>query len=112
MGRAAKMESDGNVVHVLAIGDSLTAGEFAPTFSDAHYSQLLQPNSKGYPAHLEDQLNEYGKGHIAYKVHNYGVGGEGTDAMAERLPGILADLEGSGQLPEFVLMMGGTNDLG
>mmetsp|Transcript_68404 Transcript_68404/g.222522 ORF Transcript_68404/g.222522 Transcript_68404/m.222522 type:complete len:257 (+) Transcript_68404:61-831(+) len=84
-------------VHILAFGDSLTAGGFG---------------SRPYPAQLQALLNERSSSGEAYKVHNAGICGESTEDMVERLRRELRDFRSDGICPAFVLVLGGTNDLG
>uniref|UniRef100_A0A7R9ZUI0 SGNH hydrolase-type esterase domain-containing protein n=1 Tax=Pyrodinium bahamense TaxID=73915 RepID=A0A7R9ZUI0_9DINO len=93
----AEAREEGQVQHVLAFGDSLTWGGCG---------------SRPYPEQLEALLNGQCGGHTRYKVHNAGICGESTEEMVSRLPDELASLEQDGVRPSFVLLLGGTNDLG
>mmetsp|Transcript_59526 Transcript_59526/g.167703 ORF Transcript_59526/g.167703 Transcript_59526/m.167703 type:complete len:197 (-) Transcript_59526:127-717(-) len=84
-------------VHVLAFGDSLTHGGSA--------------GATPYPDQLDVMLNVHGAGQVAYRIHNAGVCGDNTAQMVERLPEALGALARAGRRPDFVLMLGGTNDL-
>lgn len=87
----------GEVRHVLAFGDSLTFGGFG---------------SKCYPSQLEELLNKHSQGRAKYQVHNVGICGESTAEMVVRLPQELEQLAKEVAAPAFVLVLGGTNDLG
>mmetsp|Transcript_105807 Transcript_105807/g.309501 ORF Transcript_105807/g.309501 Transcript_105807/m.309501 type:complete len:248 (-) Transcript_105807:6-749(-) len=84
-------------VHILALGDSLTAGGFG---------------SRPYPSQLEELLNAQEDGGRTFKLHNAGICGDSTEGMVERLPKELQQLAHDGIRPLFVLILGGTNDLG
>merc|ERR1719350_1585589 len=64
-----------------------------------------------YPDQLDVMLNVHGAGQVVYRMHNAGVCGENTEQMVERLPKTLGALARAGRRPDFVLMLGGTNDL-
>jgi len=86
-----------NKCHLLAFGDSLTLGGFG---------------SRSYPAQLQEQLNGEEGSCTRYEVHNAGLCGEGTEDMVNRIGEELGLLARRGIQPSFVLVLGGTNDLG
>lgn len=86
---------------IVAIGDSLTAGyqlvedegwvEFAP-----------------YTVFLDERLRDLGRqDRLEFRVYNKGVLGERTDEMLARFDRDVLDLK-----PDFVIVLGGTNDIG
>ena len=77
---------------ILAFGDSITFGSFDDKRGEG----------KGYPARLEDLLNDAGRD---VQVVNHGVAGETTAEGLSRIDSILPG-------GDFVLLMEGTNDIG
>ena len=82
----------------IAFGDSITEG-----FGDDDPARVA-PDDKGYPARLEDLLENSGR---AADVENHGFGGERTVDAVTRIVPILATA-GSG---DVLLLMEGTNDI-
>jgi len=90
MGGLSSSEESGNYF-VLAFGDSLTAGYY-------RWGSEFHP----YSIKLEKLLEPHGK----FQVFEFGESGEKTSAMEKRLPTLLS------QKYRWVIILGGTNDLG
>ncbi|HSK81571.1 MAG TPA: GDSL-type esterase/lipase family protein [Thermoanaerobaculia bacterium] len=82
----------------IAFGDSITEG-----FGDDDPARV-EPEDKGYPARLEDLLENSGR---AADVENHGFGGERTVEAVTRIGPIL-QTAGAG---DVLLLMEGTNDI-
>ncbi|CAF5007389.1 unnamed protein product [Rotaria sp. Silwood1] len=82
-------------LHILAIGDSLTAGYY-------NYGQSFHP----YATHLTNLLES---ANIPVKIHQQGVSGEKVlPSMVNRLHSLLE----KNVSYDWVIILGGTNDLG
>jgi len=89
----------------MAFGDSLTVGHQSPIWED----ELPEPTP--YTRFLKKKVDELlkQKGAIGVRVEflNRGINGELTDDMVDRF-----DRDVLGPRPDFVIILGGSNDLG
>ncbi|CAK0803401.1 unnamed protein product [Prorocentrum cordatum] len=85
---------------ICCFGDSLTVGVRGDPPSNSA--------SESYPKFLEELLRGAG---YDFTVHNAGNWGDTTGHMAVRLPKVLSQLAGQGVRVDFVLVLGGTNDV-